>query len=112
MRTDAGEVIAADWADGFFGAIRLNAVDWRSLVSGPDRLLLSPIFVFCRDDDGNAIVAPHLSTVGEAKKKLIGEGWRHIPETVEAIRTFWLTRAAEAAGATPAVHRYGRARPR
>ena len=87
----------------------------RYLENHPDprvSLLLSPIIVFCRDDDGNSIVAPHLSTVGEAKKKLIGEGWRHIPETVEAIRTFWLTRAAEAAGATPAVHRYGRARPR
>ena len=37
MRTDEGEVLAGDWADGFFGAISLNLEDWAPLRSKADR---------------------------------------------------------------------------
>ena len=57
MRADNGEVIAADWSDGFFGAIKLNAAAWQPLVSSPTSVLLMPIFVFCRDADGHSISA-------------------------------------------------------
>lgn len=94
-RTDYGEVIAADWSDGFLGAIKLNAVAWQTLVSNPTSMLLMPIFVFCRDADGHSISAPVLAAASARKQRLIGEGWRHIPEAVIAIRAFWLARGLQ-----------------
>jgi uncharacterized protein len=95
MRTDTGEVIAADWSDGFFGAIKLNAAAWQPLVGDPTSMLLMPIFIFCRDTEGHSISAPVLVAASARKQRLIGEGWRHIPEAVSAIRAFWLARGAQ-----------------
>lgn len=92
MRTDTGEVIAGDWADGFFGAIKLSAGAWQPLVGSPASMLLMPIFVFCRNVDGQSISAPVLATASVGKQRLIADGWRHIPEAVGAIRSFWLAR--------------------
>ena len=92
MRTDTDEVIAADWSDGYFGAIKLNAAAWQPLVSSPTSMLLMPIFVFCRDADGHSICAPVLAAASARKQRPIGEGWRHIPEAVSAIRSFWPAR--------------------
>ena len=89
-RTDAGLVVAAEWADGFFGAIKLNAMAWQSLVSSPSSMLLMPIFVFCRDANGNTVSAPVLAMVIASQQRLIGDGWRHIPEAVTAIRSYWI----------------------
>lgn len=98
MRTDAGEVTAADWSDGFFGAIKLNAAAWQPLVSNPTSTLLMPIFMFCRDADGDSVSAPALAAASATQQKLIGEGWRHIPEAVGAILAFWLTRPKDLPG--------------
>ncbi|MFM9939741.1 MAG: UPF0149 family protein [Hyphomicrobiaceae bacterium] len=95
MRTDTGKVIAADWSDGFFAAIKLNVAAWQPLVSNPTSVLLMPIFVFCRDADGHSISAPVLAAAGASKQRLIGEGWQHIPEAVSAIRAFWLARGLQ-----------------
>ncbi len=89
-RTDAGIVVAADWADGFFGAIKLNASAWQSLVSSPSSMLLMPIFVFCRDANGNTVSAPVLAMAKASQQRLIGDGWRHIPEAVTAIGSYWI----------------------
>ena len=96
MRTDTGEVTAADWSDGFFGAIKLNAVAWQPLVSNPTSMLLMPIFIFCRDTDGHSVSAPFLAAASASQQRLIGEGWRHIPEAVSAIRAFGLTLQVDA----------------
>ena len=89
-RTGAGVVVAADWGDGFFGAIKLNAVAWQPLVSSPSSMLLMPIFVFCRDANGSTVSAPVLAMANTSQQRLIGDGWRHIPEAVNAIRSYWI----------------------
>ena len=89
-RTGAGVVVAADWADGFFGAVKLNASAWRALASSPSSMLLMPIFVFCRDANGNTVSATDLAMANASQQRLIGDGWRHIPEAVTAIRSYWI----------------------
>ena len=102
-RTDAGVVVAADWADGFFGAIKLSAAAWQSLVSSPSSMLLMPIFVFCRDANGNTVSAPVLAMANAGQQSLIGEGWRNIPEAVNAIRSYWIAHGQrKSVGRTPA----------
>jgi uncharacterized protein len=87
--------VAADWADGFFGAIKLNAVAWQSLVSSPSSMLLMPIYVFCRDANGTTVSAPVLAMANSGQQRLIGDGWRHIPEAVNAIRSYWIARCEQ-----------------
>ncbi len=82
MRTDEEEVLAQDWADGFFGAIQLRLDDWRPL--------------FERQETGGPAMAilfhcskPELKTLADElfppPDLDLAESWRVIPEAVEDI---------------------------
>ena len=82
MRTDEEEVLAQDWADGFFGAIQICLDDWRPL--------------FERQETGGPAMAilfhcskPELKTIADElfppPDLDLTESWRVIPEAVEDI---------------------------
>lgn len=85
MRSDDGVVDASDWADGFFGAIRLRPQAWTPILARPHAQLLMPIFVNCTSRDGSPVYGPLRPALDPA---LIGDSWRHIRETVSLIRGF------------------------
>jgi len=51
----SGEVIAADWAEGFVDAIRLRPEAWRPLLEDREALvMLMPILALCGDAEGGS----------------------------------------------------------
>lgn len=96
MRTDEGEVLVEDWANGFYGAMRLNMAAWQPLFetfesAGP----LMAILVNCTKPDG----APIYDGMSPAIPALeLGETWRIIPEAVSAIREQCAQRRATSMG--------------
>jgi uncharacterized protein len=83
MRTDEGDVLPGEWADGFYGAIKLTLDAWRPL--------------FERKDTGEPIMAILLHATRPELLEMLGEAypkparselkdsWRALPFAVEAI---------------------------
>jgi uncharacterized protein len=81
-----GEVIAADWAEGFVDAIRLRPEAWRPLVEDPEALiLLMPILALCGDGGGGS---PLELDPGE-DADLLAQAPDLIPACVAGIHGFW-----------------------
>ena len=58
METPSGDVIAADWAEGFMQALRLRPEAWEKLLTSEhDFALLVPIAALCCDEDGECLVS-------------------------------------------------------
>jgi uncharacterized protein len=83
MCTDEGEVLAGDWADGFFGAIELTVDRWMPLFAQKETGdPAMAILLYCTKPEMAAMLSaafPKPSTV-ELK-----DSWRALPVAVEAI---------------------------
>ena len=84
-----GEVIAADWAEGFVDAVRLRPEAWQPLLKDREALvLLMPILALCGDEEGG----PLLGIDSEADAELLAEAPALIPACVVGIAAFWKER--------------------
>ena len=84
-----GEVIAADWAEGFADAIRLRPEAWRPLLEDRQAIvMLMPILVLCGDAEGGSPLDPDL----EEDADLRAEAPELIPACVAGIDAFWKER--------------------
>ena len=84
-----GEVIAADWAEGFVDAIRLRPEAWRPLLEDREALiLLMPILALCGDAEGGS----PLELDPEEDADLLAQAPELIPACVAGIDGFWKER--------------------
>ncbi len=84
-----GEVIAADWAEGFVEAIRLRPEAWRPLLEDREALiLLMPILALCGDAEGGS----PLELDPEEDAELLAQAPELIPACVVGIHGFWKER--------------------
>ncbi len=85
----SGEVIAADWAEGFVDAIRLRPEAWRPLLEDREALvMLMPILALCGDAEGGSPLELDL----EEDADLLVEAPELIPACVAGIDGFWKER--------------------
>jgi uncharacterized protein len=85
----SGEVIAADWAEGFVDAIRLRPEAWRPLLEDREALvMLMPILAMCGDAEGGSPLELDL----EEDADLLAEAPELIPACVAGIDGFWKER--------------------
>ncbi|WP_419255976.1 UPF0149 family protein (plasmid) [Caulobacter sp. ErkDOM-YI] len=96
MRTDEGDALVEDWANGFYGAMRLNMAAWQPLFETFESAApLMAILVNCTKPDG----APIYDGMSPAIPALeLGETWRLIPEAVSVIREQCAQRRAASMG--------------
>jgi uncharacterized protein len=84
-----GEVIAADWAEGFADAIRLRPEAWRPLLEDREALvMLMPILALCGDAEGGSPLELDL----EDDADLLAQAPDLIPPCVAGIHGFWKER--------------------
>ena len=76
-----GEVIAADWAEGFADAVRLRPQAWQPLFEDRQANLLTPIMLLCGEPEGGSPLD------GDPE-----EAAHHIPASVVGIDAFWKER--------------------
>ncbi|CAK7261740.1 MULTISPECIES: YecA/YgfB family protein [unclassified Shinella] len=83
MRTDEGEVLAGDWADGFFGAISLNLEDWAPLFAQKQTgEPIMGILIQCTKPDLIEIIS---TAFPKPTKAILKDAWRTLPFAVESI---------------------------
>src|SRR3954452_8084589 len=84
-----GEVIAADWAEGFADAVRLRPEAWRPLLEDREALvMLMPILALCGDaEDGSP-----LELDPEEDADLLAQAPELIPACAAGIAAFWKDR--------------------
>lgn len=83
MRTDEDEVLAGDWADGFYGAMKLTLQEWAPLFT--DKQSGDPlmsILVQCTDQD---LIDMTSMAFPKPSQAVLKEAWRAIPFAVEEI---------------------------
>lgn len=86
METPNGDVIAADWAEGFMQAVRLRPEAWKQLLTSErDFTLLVPIAALCCDEDGECL----LDIEPEVEDKLYEEAGELVPAVALAIADYW-----------------------
>lgn len=86
METRDGEVIAADWAEGFREAIGLRPDAWEKLFrSETHGHLLVPILGLCCDEEGKSL----LGLSQGAEEKLYEQAGELVPQCVLEIAEFW-----------------------
>ncbi|MBF0323433.1 YecA family protein [Magnetospirillum moscoviense] len=86
METPGGDVIAADWAEGFMQAVTLRPAAWKRLLTSEKNVeLMLPILALCCDDDGE----PLLDLPQDVEDRLFAEAGDLIPECVLAIADYW-----------------------
>jgi uncharacterized protein len=84
-----GEVIAADWAEGFVDAIRLRPEAWRPLLEDREALvMLMPILALCGDSEGGS----PFELDPEEDADLLAQAPELIPACVAGIDGFWKER--------------------
>jgi uncharacterized protein len=87
-----GEVIAADWAEGFVDAIRLRPEAWRPLLEDREALiLLMPILALCGDAEGGS----PLELDPEEDADLLAQAPDLIPACVVGMHGFWKERRGQ-----------------
>ncbi len=83
MRTDEGEVLTGDWADGFFGAVKLTLPAWMPLFAGKETgEPAMAILLHSSKPEMTTMLKAAFPPPREAKLK---ETWRALPKAVEAI---------------------------
>nr|WP_282188544.1 YecA family protein [Brucella tritici] len=83
MRTDEGEVLAGDWADGFYGAISLTLQEWAPMLTEKQTgEPITGILIQCTNPDLTDMISMAFPKPSEAMLK---EAWRAIPFAVEQI---------------------------
>ena len=89
METTAGEVIAADWAEGFMDAVALRPSAWDKLFKSERHSpSLVPILGLCCDENGE----PLLDLPPELDAELFAQAGELIPPAVLDIAGFWRAR--------------------
>src|SRR4051794_38416669 len=84
-----GEVIAADWAEGFADAVRFRPEAWRPLLEDREAcVMLMPILALCGDAEGGS----PLELDPETDADLLAEAPDLIPACVVGIAAFWKDR--------------------
>lgn len=83
MRTDEGEVLAGDWADGFFGAINLNLEDWAPLFA--QKQTGEPIMGILMQCTKPDLIEMISTAFPKPTKAILKDAWRTLPFAVESI---------------------------
>ena len=83
MRTDEGEVLIDDYADGFYFGMRLSIDDWKPFISDREIgmatvAILGHCTTMIDDDERMALIDPQAAQV-------LAESWRIVPEVVEML---------------------------
>ncbi len=87
-----GQVIAADWCEGFMDGVRLRIDSWKALFQDAEgQRLLYPILALCSDEQGGNL----LGLEEEPEDMVMGEVPDLIPACVEGIHRFWKDRAPQ-----------------
>lgn len=94
MRTDAGEVLLEDWANGFFGAMRLAMDDWQLLVSDPETGGPLGLLVGHSTQTGGPSLVGLLTDKGAPGA--LADTWKVVPDIV----AFLYNRSADARNAS------------
>lgn len=96
MRYDDGEVSAEDWANGFWGAMRLRLSDWAPYLKDWDTggSALTLILANCTAPDGKPIYG---ELPAKVPPQAVRDAWRVIPDAVLLLRELCMpARVAEA----------------
>lgn len=83
MRTDDGEVLADEWADGFFGAIRLTFDAWVPLFQQKETG--EPAIAILLHCSTPEIVEQLAAAFPKPPAAVLEDSWRALPTAVEAI---------------------------
>lgn len=83
MRTDDGEVLLEDFANGFYFGMRLSIDDWKPFISDPEiGMAMVAILGHCttmiNEDERMAVMDP-LAT------QLLAESWSVVPDVIEML---------------------------
>jgi len=83
MRTDDGEVLIDDYADGFYYGMRLSIDDWKPFISNPEiGMAMVAILGHCTtmigDEERLALMSPQAA-------QHLAQSWRIVPEVVEML---------------------------
>mgnify|MGYP003974305555 CR=1 FL=1 len=81
-----GNVIAADWAEGFMDSFRLRADAWDPLLNDEDKsVLMGPIMALVYDRDGDAFIDGTPDELIKMRK----ESTEFLPHAIKEIHDFW-----------------------
>jgi uncharacterized protein len=83
MRTDEGEVLIDDYADGFYFGMRLSIDDWKPFISDREIgmatvAILGHCTTMIDDDERMAVIDPQAA-------QALAQSWRIVPEVVEML---------------------------
>lgn len=83
IRTDEGEVLLEDFANGFYLGMRLSIDDWKPFMSDPQiGMALVAILGHCTtmipEDERTAVITPMAAQV-------LAESWSIVPEVIEML---------------------------
>jgi uncharacterized protein len=84
--TRDGDVVPADWAEGFMDGVGLRGNAWRPLLESDEGSeLLAPIIAFLHDKDGNSLVEGEPDELAELRRVASDL----IAPSVQAINSYW-----------------------
>lgn len=86
MRTDDEEVLAGPWADGFFGAVKLNLDQWAPLFV--EKKTAEPILAILLNCTRSEVIEMMSAAFPKPSEALMKEAWRALPHAVEDIYAF------------------------
>ncbi len=92
-----GEMVAADWADGFLIGVQLRARAWQALFNSDEGMLFAPIAAFMLGDDGGYMLTPEHDADIEAFRAQAGD---LIPVAVTGMYQFFRKARAYFEGST------------
>lgn len=83
LRTDEGEVLIEDFADGFYVGMQLGLDDWKPFFAQPEiGIAMTAILGHCTtiisDEDRNALLTPQA-------EELLARSWEVVPELMEML---------------------------
>lgn len=86
METPGGDVIAADWAEGFMQAVALRPFAWKPLLTSETNMtLMLPILALCCGEDGEPLV----DLPQDVEDSFFAEAGDIIPACVLDIADYW-----------------------
>ncbi len=84
-----GQVIAADWAEGFMDAFRLRVDAWEPLLNDQDNFhLMGPIMALVSDRDSEAFIEGSSDELAKIRE----ESTDFLPQVIKEIHDFWKDR--------------------
>jgi uncharacterized protein len=86
---EQGRPIAEEWAEGFLEGMRLRLELWGDLLATPERMLLTPILLHLRDENGAHLALEAMKGTPQEALKLAAEA---IPASAVEIYHYWRQR--------------------